>query len=55
MKKKKIKLRYVDDWDGFKDCCSKAKGKRDFTEIYDIIYYGPDTKKISKEVDNELP
>ena len=25
--KKKIKLSYVDDWEGFKDCCSKAKGK----------------------------
>ena len=46
--KKKIKKYY--NFKKFINACKKVKGPNK----YELIFMGPDTERISKEVDNEL-
>ena len=50
--KKKIKKFY--SFKLFISACNKIKGIREYTKKNELIYYGPDSEKISKEIDNEL-
>ena len=49
---KKIKKYY--SWNKFVNACKKAKKNPDDNIAHQMIFFGPDAEKISKEVDNEL-